>query len=285
MSSIAASELVINPDGSVYHLGLRPDQLCDTVLLVGDPGRVAAVSKYFDKVRAEVVKREFTTHIGELNGKPLMVMSTGMGMSNVEIALLELDALANIDFDTRQIKQNVKSLDLIRIGTSGGLQPNVPVGSMLVSTQAVGFDNILDYYILEQTPFESGFCRSLQHTTGVPSMPYLVGASEALAKKFKSAMIPGITATTPGFYAPQGRMLRLPVRIESLVDKISGFEYENVRISNFEMETSGLYAFGAMLGHRVVSTNAILANRPRGEFATDTKKPVDALIRKVLELL
>lgn len=284
MPKIPESELVINSDGSIYHLSLKPEHLADTIFLVGDPGRVHLVSQHFDKIDFEMNKREFITHVGKLKGERVMVMSTGMSVSNVEIALLELDALANIDFTKREVKEKRKQLKIIRIGTSGGLQEDIPVGSHVISQYAVGFDNILNFYELPQSKFETHISTALKNYLEIDFLPYTSAADTTLYDKYKSGMIAGFTATTPGFYAPQGRKLTLPIKYPKMVDRLTSFHFGDHWITNFEMETSGIYAIGGMLGHHVLSTNAILANRPKGEFAKDTHKVVDELIQKIISL-
>jgi uridine phosphorylase len=285
MAKIAESELILNKDGSVYHLSLRPEDITDTILLVGDPGRVHNVSKHFDQIDFEMNKREFITHVGTHKGKRLMVMSTGMGVSNIEIAMLELDALANIDLKTREPNAKKRILNIIRIGTSGAIQEDIEVGSFLVSEYAVGMDNILAFYDLPQDDFEASFSSELKNYLNLDLMPYTVQSSSKLFNMMKSDMIAGFTATTPGFYAPQGRQLRLPIRHPEMVDKLTTFHYEDHWITNFEMETSGLYAFGKMLGHEMLSTNVILANRAKGLFSKNPSRSIDQLIQKVLELV
>lgn len=285
MARIAESELILNKDGSLYHLSLRPEDITDTIILVGDPGRVHSVSKHFDQVDFEMNKREFITHVGTHKGNRLMVMSTGMGVSNIEIAMLELDALANINLKTREPNAKRRNLNMIRIGTSGAIQEDIEVGSFLVSEYAVGLDNILDFYDFPQNDFEAKFSCELKGYLNLELMPYTVQSSPMLFDKMKSDMIAGFTATTPSFYAAQGRQLRLPIKYPEMADKLTSFHYEDNWITNFEMETSGLYAFGKMLGHEMLSTNVILANRAKGEFSKNPNKSIDELIKKILELI
>jgi uridine phosphorylase len=266
MAKIAESELILNKDGSIYHLSLRPEDITDTIILVGDPGRVHSVSSHFDQIDFEMNKREFITHVGTHKGERLMVMSTGMGVSNIEIAMLELDALANINLKTREPNAKRRNLNLIRIGTSGAIQEDIEVGSFLVSEYAVGFDNILAFYDFPQNDFEASFSSSLKSYLNLELLPYTVQSSSVLFNKMKSDMIAGFTATTPSFYAAQGRQLRLPIRHPEMVDQLTTFHYEDNWITNFEMETSGLYAFGRMLGHEVLSTNVILPIAPKVNF-------------------
>ena len=285
MPEYAASELIVNKDGSIYHLSLKPQNICDTIIVVGDPGRVHRISQFFDSLDFEMNKREFITHVGKINGKKLMVMSTGMGIDNIEIALTELDALANIDFKSMQPKARRRKLKIIRVGTSGAVQEDIPVGSHLVSEYAVGFDNIMSFYELPQDEFESSFSKSLRQYLDVDIPIYTSKCSPGLLSTVGEGMIRGFTVTSPGFYAPQGRQIRLPIRYAKLVDKMVTFHQNGHWLTNFEMETSGLYALGSMMGHEMLSTNAIIANRASGTFSKDPYKVVDLLIKKVLDQL
>ncbi|MEM8893682.1 MAG: nucleoside phosphorylase [Bacteroidota bacterium] len=285
MASIKDSELILNKDGSIYHLNLKPEHISEYILLVGDPGRVHRISKFFDNVDFEMNKREFITHIGKYNGKRITVMSTGMGTDNAEIAMLELDALANIDFKTREPKSRRKKLKLIRVGTSGSIQDDIRIGSHVISEYGLGMDNLMAYYELPQTDFELSYSQTLRDYLGVTFTPYTVAGSSMLIQQIGQDMIKGFTATSPGFYAPQGRALRVPIRYPKLIDRLVNFRHQDYWVTNFEMETAGLYALGRLLGHEVVSANAILANRSRGTFSKDPNKVVDSLIKKVLDLL
>lgn len=285
MPKISEADLILNKDGSVYHLSLLPRHISDTIIAVGDPNRVYRVSQYFDDVEFEMNKREFITHTGVFNGKKITVISTGIGTDNVEIFLTELDALVNIDLKTREPKSRRKKLKIIRIGTSGALQEDIPLGSHLVTDYAVGFDNLMSFYDLRQDDFEVTVSEELRKTTDLPFSPYVVRGSEILRKQVAHDMILGNTITTPGFYAPQGRSLRMPIRFPRLIENLNGFHIKNSDfwLTNFEMETAGYYALGRLLGHEVLSVNAIIANRVKNKFSKDPDKVVDALIKKVLE--
>ncbi len=279
---IPDSELILNKDQSIYHLNLKPEHLSDIILTVGDPGRVYKISQYFDDVDFEMNKREFITHIGRYKGKRITVISSGMGTENVEILLNELDALANIDFNTREIKKEKRRLKIIRIGTSGSLQEDVAIGSHLVSDYGVGLDSLMYFYNLPQTPFENEVCLKLKNELGLPFMPYCVRGSDQLKEQFAFDMIPGNTVTCPGFYGPQGRKLRLDLAFPHIIKDLNYFHALDFWLTNFEMETAGYYAFGRLLGHDVLSVNAIIANRITNEFARNPDKIIDELILKVL---
>ncbi len=284
MSKIAETDLILNPDGSVYHLNLLPKHISDTIIAVGDPGRVYAVSQYFDEVEFEMNKREFITHVGKYKGKRITVISTGIGPDNVEIVFTELDALTNIDLKTREPKSRKKKLKIIRIGTSGALQEDIPVGAHLVSDYAVGLDNLMSFYDLPMDDVEAGIAHDIHRKTGLPFMPYVVRGSESLRDQIAGTdMITGNTVTCPGFYAPQGRVVRLPIRFPNLLEDLNYFHKGDFWLTNFEMETSAYYAFGKLLGHEVLSANAIIANRMKTKFAKDPHKIVDGLIKKVLD--
>ena len=284
MPRIAETDLVLNPDGSVYHLNLLPKHISDTIIAVGDPGRVYSVSQYFDEVEFEMNKREFITHVGKYKEKRITVISTGIGPDNVEIVLTELDALVNIDLKTREPKSRKKKLKIIRIGTSGALQDDIPVGSHLVSDYAVGLDNLMTYYDLPMDDYETGLAHDIQKKTGLPLMPYVVRGSQSLLNQIGGTdMVKGNTVTCPGFYAPQGRALRLPIRFPNLLEDLNYYHKGEFWLTNFEMETSAYYAFGRMMDHELLSANAIIANRIKNKFSKDPHKVVDSLIKKVLE--
>jgi len=282
---ISETDLILNPDGSVYHLNLLPKHISDTIITVGDPTRVYRVSQYFDEVEFEMNKREFITHTGVYKGKKITVISTGIGTDNVEIVLTELDALANIDLKTRQPKPRKKKLKIIRIGTSGALQEDIPVGSHLVTEYAVGMDNLMAFYDLPHEGDEEAIADDLQGQLKLPFRPYVVKGSSSLQEQLGNGMYIGNTVTCPGFYAPQGRVLRAPVHFPKLLDDLNAYHYRktNFWLTNFEMETAGYYAMGKLLGHEVLSMNAIIANRVKNKFSPDPDKVVDALIKKVLE--
>ena len=286
MKPIPASELVINADGSIYHLNLRPEQIAPTVFLVGDPGRVPRVSRHFDRIEHQVQRREFVTHTGTLAGKRFTVLSTGIGTDNIDIVLNELDALANIDFETRSVKDRLTSLNIIRLGTSGGLAADIPVGSIVVSAYGIGLDNLASYYHRPVSEDEKNMEREFEdfaRSIGVDLRVYAARGSEQLLRIF-SAHRAGITLTCPGFYGPQGRNLRLKsIYNPRFFDEVGSFSHSGFGITNFEMETSAIFALSGMLGHRALSCNAILANRLRKEFAEDPAAVVNNLIERILE--
>jgi uridine phosphorylase len=286
MNPIPESELILNADGSIYHLNVKPEMLADTIITVGDPDRVAEVSKHFDSIEYTVAKREFITHTGFLNNKRITVISTGIGTDNIDIVLNELDACVNIDFETRLPHAIKKSLEIIRIGTAGSLQPDVDVDQVIISTHGIGLDNLANYYLMdnevEETYLLDKFSKDVL-VGNTASVPYIAKGSEALIEKLNQGYVKGITLTCPGFYGPQGRQLRLAPRFPDLIQKASQFRFENRRITNFEMETSGIYAMGQLLGHHCVSISAILANRIHNTFSQQPKKGVEKLIQEVLE--
>ncbi|MBR9757245.1 MAG: nucleoside phosphorylase [Algicola sp.] len=286
--AIKASELIINPDGSIYHLNLRPEHIAPTVITVGDPDRVDVVTKYFDTIEFKTRKREFHTQTGTLNGKRLSVVSTGIGTDNIDIVLNELDALVNINFETREVNPSPTSLDIVRIGTSGSIQADIPVDSFLLSEYAVGFDSLLHFYksdhVLDVSISEALVKHLNWHKS--KSIPYVVSGSSALLDRLTSKETHiGFTATNVGFYGPQGRVLRLAVQDSELNDKLASFNHQGLKVTNMEMETAGIYGLAALLGHKALSLNAIIANRPLGEFSKDPKKITEALIRYTLEKL
>jgi uridine phosphorylase len=283
MSRISETDLILNPDGSVYHLNLLPKHISDTVITVGDPSRVYMVSQFFDEVEFEMNKREFITHVGKYHGKRITVISTGIGTDNIEIFFTELDALLNIDLKTREQKARKKKIKIVRIGTSGALQEDVPVGAHLVSDFAVGLDNLMNFYDLPMDDFETGLAHDIQKKVGIPFMPYVVRGSENIRTQIGEGMIVGNTVTCPGFYAPQGRQVRLPIRFPQLLEDLNYYHKNDFWLTNFEMETAGYYALGRMLGHEVVSVNAIIANRIKNKFSKNPTKVVESLIEKVLD--
>jgi len=283
MAKLSETDLILNPDGSVYHLNLLPRHISETIITVGDPGRVYLVSQFFDEVEFEMNKREFITHVGKYKGKRITVISTGIGTDNIEIFFSELDALVNIDLKTREPKVRKKKLKIIRIGTSGALQEDIPIGAHLVSDYAVGLDNLMNFYDLPMDDFETGIAHDVQKKIGLPFMPYVVKGSEALSKQVGFDMVRGNTVTCPGFYAPQGRVLRVPIRFPRLIEDLNYYHKGDFWLTNFEMETSGYYAMARLLGHDVLSVNAIIANRVKNKFSKNPNKVVEALIQKVLE--
>lgn len=288
MNRIAESELIINSRGAVYHLNLRPEELADTIITVGDPDRVGAVSKHFDQIEHQFQHREFITHTGRIGNKRMSVVSTGIGTDNIDIVLNELDALANIDFNTRTINPSLKSLTIVRFGTSGSLQAEIPVDSFVASTHGLGIDNLLNFYRHDNNEEEKYILREFITHTQLDSKtasPYIASAGTSVLKHFVEGYHQGITITSPGFYGPQGRVLRLGLSNPDLIDQFSTFRYGNHRISNFEMETSAIYGLGRLLGHHCLSLNAIVANRVKKEFSKDGGAAVEQLITKSLGIL
>lgn len=286
-SPISPTDLILTGKGSTYHLNLLPEHVSDDVIAVGDPNRVAEVSKYFDEITFRQVQREFVTHVGRYRGKQVTVISSGIGTDNIEILLMELDALVNIDLQKREVKPNHRKLRIVRIGTSGSLQEDVPVGTHLASAYGVGFDNLMQFYSLTHTATEAELAEEIERQVGLPFKPYVVEGSTELMARIGIDMHRGNTITAPGFYAPQGRQVRIPVRFPDLLRKLERFVHPETgfRLTNFEMETAAYYSFGRLLGHEALSVNAILANRIRNEFSTNHHKVVDDLIRKVLDRL
>ncbi|MEZ4971189.1 MAG: nucleoside phosphorylase [Flavobacteriaceae bacterium] len=282
---IGSSELILNADHSVYHLNLFPKDLADIVITVGDPDRVSLVSRHFDEIELKKGKREFLTHTGWLNNKRISVISTGIGTDNIDIVLNELDALVNIDFETRTVKEDKTRLDIIRIGTSGAIQPNIPVDSFLLSEYAIGLDSLLHFYDsahIQHPEMQQAF---LEHTNWPKdrSAPYVVQYDKDLAAPFISDKIQlGFTATNVGFYGPQGRSLRLKLKDENMNTNLASFNFNNKHITNMEMETSGIYGLAKLLGHRAVSLNCILANRSSGQFSSRPDGAMDELIKYAL---
>lgn len=286
---IPESELILNPDGSIYHLRLKPGEIASTIISVGDQERVSEVSKYFDTIEVERQHREFKTHTGTFRNKRFTVISTGIGPDNIDIVFNELDALVNIDFANRTIKENKESLEIIRIGTSGALQPEIPVDSMILSETGIGFDNLLHFYGNADDIMDKDFSDAFMlHTNWDKenSRPYVVKADENLIGKFLAhGFNPGITTTNVGFYGPQGRVLRLALKDNELNEKIVSFRYKGKKITNLEMETAAIYGMSRLLGHRALSLNAILANRTTGVFSDKPSETIDRLIRSTLNIL
>jgi uridine phosphorylase len=285
MSKLSESDLVINPDGSIYHLNLLPADVAPTVITVGDPERVAGVSQYFDRIELKKGKREFITHTGYLGPKRITVVSTGIGTDNIDIVLNELDALVNIDFETRSIKEQLTSLEIIRIGTSGAVQKDIPIGTILASSHGLGLDTLMKYYQEEVDALDLEVLDQIKiHLQDYKGLdPYLTSGSAVLINKIAPDLPKGITVTAPGFYAPQGRKVRAAVKFPAFIEKLNTFQYGEFRISNLEMETAGIYALAKALGHQAVSINAILASRVNFEFSAEPQKIVDHAIRMVLE--
>ena len=282
---IAESDLIINPDGSIYHLNLMPGDVADTVITVGDPDRVAEVSKYFDSIEFKKGKREFITHTGFVGKKRVTVLSTGIGTDNIDIVFNELDALVNIDFESREVKPQLRSLNIIRIGTSGAVQPDIPMGTILASSYGLGMDALMNYYVQKLSVNESALLETIKVHFGKLKHinPYLTAADESLLNTIGKGLATGITVTAPGFYAPQGRMVRAENAVHDFIGLINGFSSEQHRITNLEMETAGIYALAKVLGHKALSINAILASRVNFAFSSEPNKIVEKAIRMVLE--
>ncbi|CAM3306919.1 Phosphorylase [Flavobacterium longum] len=285
---IKSSELILNPDGSVYHINLRPEHIAHDIIFVGDQNRVEKITQFFETIEFSTQKREFKTQTGFYKGKRMTVMSTGIGPDNIDIVMNELDALVNIDLETRKPKENLTSLNIIRIGTSGSLQPDIPVDSFVMSKYGLGLDNMLRSYCIDEITdiaIEDAF---IAHTNWDlrKGRPYIIGCSEILAKRIESSrMHKGITATAGGFYGPQGRVLRLNIQDESLNAKMDNFTFGENKITNLEMETGAIYGLSKLLGHNALSLNAIIANRANGTFSADPYKAVDELIAYTLDKL
>ncbi|WP_278035671.1 nucleoside phosphorylase [Flavobacterium nitratireducens] len=285
---IQASELILNPDDSIYHLNLKPENIAKDIIFVGDQDRVEKITALFDSVEFSTQKREFKTQTGLYKGKRITVISTGIGPDNIDIVLNELDALVNIDFETRKIKDQLTSLNIIRIGTSGSLQSNIPADSVVMSKYAIGLDNMLRSYCIDSVSnqeIEDAFIQQTNWDLN-KGKPYVIRSSEVLENKFNSNEIhKGFTATAGGFYGPQGRILRLAIQDNDLNRKMDQFEYNGMQITNLEMETAAIYGLAALLGHRAISLNAIIANRANGTFSNKPYETIDILIRYTLEKL
>jgi uridine phosphorylase len=288
MQRIAESELIINSRGAIYHLDLLPNEIAYTIITVGDPDRVGMVSRHFDKIEVKRQHREFISHTGYIGSKRLTVLSTGIGPDNIDIVLNELDALANIDFGTRLVHEQLTHLNIIRIGTSGSLQADIPVDSFVASTHGLGLDNLLNFYRLEHNQEENQLLQSfITHTqlNSTISQPYVSGASPSLLKHFVTNFHHGITVTCPGFYGPQGRVLRLGIKNPELINRLTHFTFGQHRITNFEMETSGIYGLGRLLGHNCLSLSAIVANRVQMQFSKDGNALVEKLIKQSIDII
>lgn len=288
MRTIPPSELIINDDGSIFHLHLLPEQLADIVILVGDPGRVALVADHFDKVECRVQNREFNTVTGSYKGKRMTVLSTGIGIGNIDITVTELDALANVDFATRQEKAVKRQLTLVRLGTSGAIQPDIKVGEFVFSRTSIGFDGLLNYYAGRNEVCDLAIEKAfVEHTGWNPQLPapYFIDADKELFELFKETTREGITIAAPGFYAPQGRWVRLQPQDPHLNEKIESFNFEGRRITNFEMEGSALAGLAALMGHRATTICTIIAQRIALDACTDYKPFVRQMIRMALDKL
>ena len=288
MRTIPSSELIINDDGSIFHLHLKPEQLADTVLLVGDPGRVEMVASYFDNQECRVANREFVTITGTYKGKRMSVISTGIGTDNIDIVVTELDALANIDFATRQVKPELRQLTLVRLGTSGAIQPDIKVGTAVFSRSSVGFDGLLNYYKGRNEVCDLAIEKAFIEHTGWGELlpkPYFIDADKTLFELFRDTTMEGITISAPGFYAPQGRWVRLEPADKDLNAKIESFRFGERRITNFEMEGSALAGLAALMGHRAATICTIIAQRIALDVETDYKLFVRQMIEMALDRL
>ena len=283
MSKLSETDLILNRDGSVYHLNLKPSHIAETVIAVGDPNRVHRITQHFDQIDFEMNKREFITHTGSYHGKRLTVISSGMGTDNVEILMTELDALVNINLKTREPREEKKRLQIVRIGTSGGIQESIPLGTHIVSEYAVGLDPLGHLYALPQNDFETSIAEALQQELDLPYKPYCVSGSPALMERFADFTQSGNTLTCHGFYASQGRSIRSAIRYPRMVQQLTGFHPQDFWLSNMEMETAGYYALARLLGHEMISLSAIIANRVQNNFSKDPNQVIDSLILKVLE--
>ncbi len=288
MQCIPESELIINKRGAIYHLDVRPEELADTIIVVGDPERVKKVSTHFDKIEHQLQHREFITHTGYIGNKHLSVISTGIGPDNIDIVFNELDALANIDFESRMIKNDLSKLNIVRFGTSGSLQADIPVDSFVASSHGLGLDNLLNFYKYEKEAADKELIKAFISQTNLDTAitnPYAFSGSKILLQKFGSDFHKGITVTCPGFFGPQGRVLRLGLSSPGLVDKLTHFSFNDHRITNFEMETSAIYGLGKLMGHECLSINVIIANRVVKAFSKDSNAAVEKMIKKALEAL
>lgn len=282
---ISESELILNSRGAVYHLDLRPEEIADTIITVGDPDRVERISRHFDKVEVKRHRREFTTHTGLLFGKPLTVISTGIGTDNIDIVITELDALVNIDLEKRERKKEKRKLKFIRIGTSGALRPEIHVDSFVISEFAIGIDNLINFYEMKYSEHERellGAFVQYVHQSRIQFIPYIAAGSTSLLQQFGIGMIKGVTLTCPGFYGPQGRKIRASLAYPNFIDMLTSFRHEKYLITNFEMETSGIYGLARILGHEAISLSAIIANRIEKKFSRDHEGAVDKLIELVI---
>lgn len=285
---IKNSELILNPDGSVYHLNLKPEHIAHDIIFVGDQSRVEKITKHFESIEFSTQKREFKTQTGIYKGKRITVMSTGIGPDNIDIVMNELDALVNIDLQTRTVKENLTSLNIVRIGTSGSLQADIPVDSFVMSKYGLGLDNMLRSYLIDdisEKDMEEAFIAQTNWDMR-KGKPYVVAGSETLEKRIESDKIfKGFTGTAGGFYGPQGRVLRLQIQDPELNSKMDSFNYNGTKMTNLEMETGAIYGLGKLLGHECLSLNAIIANRANGTFSEDPYKAVDELIIYALNKL
>ncbi|MCF8374207.1 MAG: nucleoside phosphorylase [Bacteroidales bacterium] len=288
MTQIQPSELIINSRGAIYHLNIRPEDIADTIILVGDQDRVKTISAYFDTIDTTSNHREFVTHTGTYKGKRITVLSTGIGTDNIDIVVNELDALANIDFKTRRINAELRSLTFVRLGTSGAIQANIPVGSIVKSEMAIGFDGLLNFYAnrdsISHLSMEAAFIEHTHWNKNI-ARPYFVTASEHLLKKFAGHFMSGITISAPGFYGPQGRVLRIPLVDGKMNEKIESFSFEGKKITNFEMEGSAIYGLSKHLQHEALTICAIIANRATKKFSNDYHEIIEKMVKTSLDVL
>jgi uridine phosphorylase len=282
-NTLKSSELILNPDGSIYHLNAFPEDIADTVITVGDPDRVSDVSRYFDKIEVTRQKREFVTHTGWLGNQRLTVISTGIGVDNIDIVLTELDALVNVDFETRLPRTQLRQLDIIRLGTCGGLHPDVPVDAPIVSCAALGFDNLMHYYDVALSAEAQALQQAINAHMAGAILPYVATADQDLVAMLAGDDVAtGITATCPGFYGPQGRTIRAQPKDAEMLSRLQSFSHEKRNVLNFEMETSGILGLGRLLGHRCCSVSVMVANRVTGHFSDAPGPAVDAMIQTML---
>ena len=286
MRIIPDSELIINSDGTVFHLHIKPEQLADKIIVMGDPGRVSTTASFFDSIECEVQSREFRTITGMYKGKRITAMSHGIGTDNIDIVATELDALANVDFETREVKKEFKQLTIVRVGTSGGMQPHCPVGSFVVAEKSLGFDGLIHYYDgsekIREQEFEESFKKHVNWSP-LHCSPYVVNADEDLVKQIGHDMIKGVTISAIGFYGPQGRHVRLPLADPQLNSKIESFRFDDHSITNYEMESSALAGLSKMMGHKAMTVCSIIANRVALESNADYQVSIEDLIKIVLE--
>lgn len=286
MRIIPSSELIINEDGSVFHLHVKPEQLADKIILMGDPDRVTLTASFFDSIECDIRSREFHTITGSYNGKRITAISHGIGPDNMDIVITELDALANVDFTTHEVKENFKQLTMVRVGTSGGMQPHVPIGTYVVAKRSIGFDGVLNYYADRSKVADLQFEEALKlHTNWNPlhCSPYVVSADEELVERIGHDMIKGVTISAVGFYGPQGRYVRLPLAQPDLNSKIESFKYGEEVITNYEMESAPLAGFSRMMGHKAMTICTIIANRLAGESNSNYKGSIEGLVKTVLD--
>lgn len=286
MRIIPDSELIINSDGTVFHLHIKPEQLADKIIVMGDPGRVTLTASFFDSIECDIQSREFHTVTGMYKGKRITAMSHGIGTDNIDIVVTELDALANVDFETREVKKDFKQLTIVRVGTSGGMQPHCPVGSFVVAEKSIGFDGVIHYYDgsdkVREKDFEESFKKHVDWSP-LHCSPYVVNSDEDLVERIGHDMIKGVTISAIGFYGPQGRHVRLPLADPKLNSKIESFRFDDHSITNYEMESSALAGLGKMMGHKAMTVCSIIANRVALESNADYQGSIEDLIKIVLE--